>query len=30
VPGWLARIALRRDVPVALLALRREALARAP
>lgn len=29
-PGWVARIALRHDVPQALLALRREALARAP
>lgn len=28
-PGWVARLALRRDVPMALLALRREALARA-
>jgi carbon monoxide dehydrogenase subunit G len=28
VPGWLARLALRHDVPMALLALRREALAR--
>jgi Polyketide cyclase / dehydrase and lipid transport len=30
VPGWVARIALRHDVPMALLALRREAMARAP
>ncbi|HLZ75728.1 SRPBCC family protein [Phenylobacterium sp.] len=30
VPGWVARLALRHDVPMALLALRREALARAP
>jgi uncharacterized membrane protein len=29
VPGWVARLAMRRDVPQALLALRREALARA-
>jgi uncharacterized protein YndB with AHSA1/START domain len=29
VPGWVARIALRHDVPAALLAMRREALARA-
>jgi carbon monoxide dehydrogenase subunit G len=29
VPGWLARLALRHDVPMALLALRREAVARA-
>jgi Polyketide cyclase / dehydrase and lipid transport len=29
VPGWVARLALRHDVPMALLALRREALARA-
>lgn len=29
VPGWVARIALRRDLPQALLALRREAKARA-
>jgi len=29
VPGWLARLALRHDVPAALLALRREAMARA-
>lgn len=28
VPGWIARMALRRDVPTALLALRRESLAR--
>ena len=28
VPGWVARLALRRDVPMALLALRREAMAR--
>jgi uncharacterized protein YndB with AHSA1/START domain len=28
VPGWLARLALRHDVPMALLALRREAMAR--
>lgn len=28
VPGWLARVALRHDVPMALLALRREAMAR--
>jgi len=28
VPGWVARLALRHDVPQALLALRREALAR--
>jgi len=30
VPGWVARLALRHDVPMALLALRREAMARAP
>ncbi|MBS0334758.1 MAG: SRPBCC family protein [Proteobacteria bacterium] len=30
VPGWVARLALRHDLPQALLALRREALARAP
>lgn len=30
VPGWLARAALRHDVPAALLALRRESVARAP
>lgn len=29
LPGWVARLALRHDVPMALLALRREALARA-
>ncbi len=29
-PGWVARLALRHDVPMALLALRREATARAP
>lgn len=29
VPGWVARIAMRHDVPMALLALRREAMARA-
>lgn len=29
-PGWLARLALRRDVPTALLAFRREAMARTP
>lgn len=29
-PGWVARIALRHDVPMALLALRREAMARTP
>jgi hypothetical protein len=29
VPGWVARLALRHDVPMALLALRREAIARA-
>jgi len=28
VPGWLARLTLRHDVPMALLALRREAMAR--
>lgn len=28
-PGWVARLALRHDVPMALLALRREAMARA-
>lgn len=28
VPGWVARIALRHDLPQALLALRREAMAR--
>lgn len=28
VPGWVARIAMRHDVPQALLALRREAMAR--
>ena len=30
VPGWVARIALRHDLPQALLALRREAQGRAP
>lgn len=30
VPGWAARLALRHDVPMALLALRREAVARIP
>jgi carbon monoxide dehydrogenase subunit G len=30
VPGWVARLALRHDVPMALLALRREAMARNP
>ncbi len=30
VPGWMARLALRHDVPMALLALRREAMARTP
>ena len=30
VPGWVARLALRHDLPQALLALRREALARTP
>jgi hypothetical protein len=30
VPGWVSRLVLRHDVPMALLALRREALARAP
>jgi Polyketide cyclase / dehydrase and lipid transport len=30
VPGWVARLALRHDVPMALLALRREAIARTP
>lgn len=30
VPGWIARLALRHDVPMALLALRREAMARTP
>ena len=30
VPGWVARLALRHDVPMALMALRREAMARAP
>jgi len=30
VPGWVARLALRHDVHMALLALRREAMARAP
>jgi polyketide cyclase/dehydrase/lipid transport protein len=30
VPGWVARLALRHDVPMALLALRREAMARTP
>ena len=30
VPGWVARLALRHDLPQALLALRREAVARAP
>ena len=30
VPGWVARLALRHDLPQALLALRREALTRAP
>lgn len=29
VPGWIARLALRHDVPMALLAMRREAVARA-
>ena len=29
VPGWVARLALRHDLPQALLALRREAMARA-
>jgi carbon monoxide dehydrogenase subunit G len=29
-PGWVARLALRHDVPMALLALRREAMARSP
>jgi uncharacterized membrane protein len=29
VPGWVGRLALRHDVPMALLALRREAMARA-
>ena len=29
VPGWVARLALRHDVPMALLALRREAMGRA-
>jgi carbon monoxide dehydrogenase subunit G len=29
VPGWMARLALRHDVPMALLALRRESMARA-
>ncbi|HEY2753483.1 SRPBCC family protein [Phenylobacterium sp.] len=29
VPGWIARLALRHDVPMALLAMRREAIARA-
>jgi len=29
VPGWIARLALRHDVPMALAALRREAMARA-
>jgi len=29
VPGWIARLALRHDVPAALLALRRESMARA-
>jgi len=29
VPGWIARLALRHDVPMALLALRRESVARA-
>ena len=28
VPGWIARLALRHDVPMALLALRRESMAR--
>jgi len=28
VPGWMARLVLRHDVPMALLALRREAVAR--
>jgi carbon monoxide dehydrogenase subunit G len=28
VPGWMARLALRHDVPMALLALRRESMAR--
>ena len=30
VPGWIARLALRHDLPAALLALRREAMARNP
>jgi carbon monoxide dehydrogenase subunit G len=30
VPGWVARLVLRHDVPQALLALRRESVARAP
>lgn len=30
VPGWVARLALRHELPMALLALRREAVARAP
>jgi hypothetical protein len=30
VPGWVARLAMRHDVPMALLALRREAIARTP
>jgi len=29
VPGWIARLALRQNVPMALLALRRESVARA-
>ncbi len=30
VPGWIARLALRHDLPLALLALRQEAMARVP
>ena len=30
VPGWIARVTLRHDVPAALLALRREATGQAP
>lgn len=30
VPGWVARLAMRHDLPMALLALRREARARTP
>jgi hypothetical protein len=30
VPGWIARVTLRHDVPAALTALRREAMAKAP